>query len=165
MTSLFCLAISCSLCITLCSTLSVGSCLGSLSVYALEDHVIVSCAMPSITYTLRYAPPELTYNSHATCRYVTNNTRISFQEETKLNMEAEEEKTYLQQRRASQEGASSSASSSSGAAGSHPGSAGATSNGPSFHFICECFFLTAKGLHLGLSKAITESADVARVSS
>jgi len=36
---------------------------------------------------------------------VTNNTRISFQEETKLNMEAEEEKTYMQQRRASQEGA------------------------------------------------------------
>ncbi len=82
-------------------------------------------------------------------------------------MEAEEEKIYLQQRRASQEGASSSASTSapSGAAGSRPGSAGAAGNGPSYHFICECFFLTAKGLHLGLSKAITESADVARVSS
>jgi hypothetical protein len=96
---------------------------------------------------------------------VTNNTRISFQEETKLNMEAEEEKTYMQQRRASQEGASSSASTSAGVAGSRPGSAGAAGNGPSYHFICECFFLTAKGLHLGLSKAITESAEVARVSS
>lgn len=94
--------------------------------------------------------------------YVTNSTRISFQEETKLNMEAEEEKTYLQQRRASQEGASSSASGSAGATGSCPGSAGAAGNGPSYHFICECFFLTAKGLHLGLSKAITESAEVAR---
>ena len=117
--------------------------------------MIISCAPTPMAYVLSLVLPALRYSIHTICRYVTNNTRISFQEETKLNMEAEEEKTYLQQRRASQEGASSSASSSAGAAG----------NGPSYHFICECFFLTAKGLHLGLSKAITESADVARVSS
>ena len=139
--------------------------MGSVSICDLQDHVIISCALPSMVYTLSPVLPVLTYSNHTVCRYVTNNTRISFQEETKLNMEAEEEKTYLQQRRASQEGASSSASTSSGAAGSRPGSAGAAGNSPSYHFICECFFLTAKGLHLGLSKAITESAEVARVSS
>ena len=126
---------------------------------------MISCALTSVSYTLRLFLPGSTYSIHTVCRYVTNNTRISFQEETKLNMEAEEEKTYMQQRRASQEGASSSASTSSGATGSRPGSAEAAGNGPSYHFICECFFLTAKGLHLGLSKAITESAEVARVSS
>jgi len=130
----------------------------------LEDHVIISWVLPSMAYILSLVLPISMHSIHTICRYVTNNTRISFQEETKLNMEAEEEKTYLQQRRASQEGASSSASSSSGAAGSRPGSDGAAGNGPNYHFICECFFLTAKGLHLGLSKAITESADVARVS-
>ena len=126
--------------------------------------MIISCTLTSTAYTSILVLPVSMYSIHTICRYVTNSTRISFQEETKLNMEAEEEKTYLQQRRASQEGASSSASGSAGATGSRPGSAGAAGNGPSYHFICECFFLTAKGLHLGLSKAITESAEVARVS-
>lgn len=99
-----------------------------------------------------------------TCRYVTDNKRIDFQDVTKLNMEADEEKAYMEQRRASQDGASSSSPGPAGADGKRPGSAGAAGNGPSYHFICECFFLTAKGLHLGLIKTITESADVHRVS-
>ena len=96
-------------------------------------------------------------NVMLSCRYVTDNKRIDFKDVTKLNMEAAEEKRYMQERRSSQEGASS--SDQSGAAS--PGRAG---NSPSYHFICECFFLTAKSLHLGLIKAITEAAEVYKVS-
>ena len=103
---------------------------------------------------------------HAACRYITDNKRIDFKNETKLNLEAEEEKQYLEQRRTSQEGASSSGQAgavapSPGVSGNRPGSAGAS---PGYHFICESFFLTAKGLHLGLIKVITESSEVLRVS-
>ena len=70
----------------------------------------------------------------------------------------------MEQRRASQDGVSSSSPGPAGADGKRPSSAGAAGSGPSYHFICECFFLTAKGLHLGLIKTITESADVHRVS-
>ena len=102
----------------------------------------------------------------AACRYITDNKRIDFKSETKLNLEAEEEKQYLEQRRSSQEGASSSGQAgavgpSPGAASNRPGSAGAS---PGYHFICESFFLTAKALHLGLIKVITESSEVLRVS-
>ena len=91
-------------------------------------------------------------------------------------MDAEEQQTYLQQRQSSQEGASSSnqaravptspgPSRASPTLGRRPSSAGGTPGGGStYHFICECFFLTAKGLHLGLIKAITEWGEVHRVS-
>ena len=90
-------------------------------------------------------------------------------------MDAEEQRTYLQQRRSSHEGASSSnqagavptspgLSGASPSPGERPSSAGVTLGAdPSYHFICECFFLTAKGLSLGLIKALTESADIQRV--
>lgn len=100
-----------------------------------------------------------------TCRYVTSNQRISFEDTTKLNMEAEEEQNYLEQRRASQQGTSSSNSPGTAGGGSSAFGFGATAakNGPSYHFICECFFLTAKGLHLGLIKAITDATELHRV--
>lgn len=81
-------------------------------------------------------------------------------------MEAEEERTYLEQRRASQQGTSSSNSPSSAANGLHAAGNGpsAAGNAPSYHFICESFFLTAKGLHLGLVKAITDATELHRVS-
>ena len=91
-------------------------------------------------------------------------------------MDAEEQQTYLQQRRSSHDGASSSThagavpdSPSPSAAGPSPrgrpsSDGGIPGPGSSYHFICECFFLTAKGLHLGLIQAITECGDVHRVS-
>ena len=91
-------------------------------------------------------------------------------------MDAQEQQTYLQQRRSSHAGASS--SNQAGAVPSSPGplgvspspegrpsSAGATPRGGAgYHFICECFFLTAKALKLGLVKAITECAELQKVS-
>ena len=90
-------------------------------------------------------------------------------------MDAEEQRSYLQQRRSSHEGASSSNQAGavptspspagvSPSPGGRPSSAGgAPGAGSGYHFICECFFLTAKGLSLGLIKAITESSDLHRV--
>ena len=109
-------------------------------------------------------------------RYITDSKRIAFEDETKLNMDAEEQQTYLQQRQSSHAGASSSnqtgaVPSSPGPAGASPGpTAGPTSaskslkGGSGYHFICECFFLTAKSLKLGLIKAINEAAEVQKVS-
>ncbi|KAL3145548.1 hypothetical protein ABBQ32_003373 [Trebouxia sp. C0010 RCD-2024] len=106
--------------------------------------------------------------------YVTDSRRVDFQDTTKLNMHAEEQRKYLQQRRSSHEGASSSnqagavpTSPSPAGVGPSPGgrpssAGGAPGAGSGYHFICECFFLTAKGLSLGLIKAITESSDVHR---
>ena len=105
------------------------------------------------------------------CRYATDNRRIDFQDTTKLNMDLEEQQTYLQQRQSSQEGASSSnqagaipTSPGPSGAGPSPGGRSSSAAGSSYHFICECFFLTAKGLHLGLIKAITEFGEIHRVS-
>ena len=80
------------------------------------------------------------------CRYIhTNGRGLEFHEETKLNMETEEEKTLAERRRSSA-AASSSDSSSKG-----------------HHFICEAFFLTAKTLHLGAVKAMQVSDQEAEV--
>ena len=40
---------------------------------------------------------------------------------------------------------------------------GASASTPAYHFICECFFLTAKGLHLGFVKAVQDLYSIARV--
>ena len=74
-------------------------------------------------------------------RYVSAGRRIDFKEETKLAVDAEEQRAVLE-RQASHSGAST----------------------PSYHFICEAFFLTAKGLHLGLVKMIQDLYNLARVS-
>ena len=68
----------------------------------------------------------------ALCSYATQNQRLDLQEQTKLNLEAEEQ-AQLQERQASHSQASS---------------------GP--HFICETFFLTARALHLGYVKIIAD---------
>lgn len=78
-------------------------------------------------------------------------------------MEAEEEQKYLEQRRESQQGTSSSNSPSPAASGTNSSGSAAAKGGHSYHFICECFFLTAKGLHLGLIKAITDATELHRV--
>ena len=80
------------------------------------------------------------------CRYIhTNGRGLSFQDETKLNMDTEEENTLAERRRSSAD-----ASSSGGSSSSH-------------HFICEAFFLTAKTLHLGAVKAMQVSDQEAEV--
>ena len=68
------------------------------------------------------------------CRYVTNNSRLSFAEDAKLAADFEEQRRLLAERAAS----------------------GASAGSPSYHFICDCFFLTAKGLHLGLVKLLSD---------
>ena len=40
---------------------------------------------------------------------------------------------------------------------------GSDASTPSYHFICEAFFLTARGLHLGLVKMIQDLYNIARV--
>ena len=80
------------------------------------------------------------------CRYIhTNGRGLNFQEETKLNMDTEEEKALAERRRSS-----AAASSSDGSSRGH-------------HFICEAFFLTAKTLHLGAGKAMQVSDQEAEV--
>ena len=80
------------------------------------------------------------------CRYIhTNGRGLDFHEETKLNMNTEEEKALAERRRSS-----AAASSSGGSSRGH-------------HFICEAFFLTAKTLHLGAVKAMQVSDQEADV--
>lgn len=68
--------------------------------------------------------------------------RIDHREDTKLAVDAEEQGALLERMR-------------SGATASTTGS---------YHFICECFFLTAKGLHLGFVKTVQDLYNLARVS-
>lgn len=82
----------------------------------------------------------------AFCRYIhTNGRGLDFHEETKLNMDTEEEKALAERRHSS-----AAASSSGGSSRGH-------------HFICEAFFLTAKTLHLGAVKAMQVSDQEAEV--
>ena len=76
------------------------------------------------------------------CSYVTGSTRIDHKEDTKLAVDAEEQEALLERMRS-----------------------GAAASTPTYHFICECFFLTAKGLHLGFVKAVQDLYSIARVSS
>ena len=73
-------------------------------------------------------------------RYVMRSKRIDYKDDTKLAVDAEEQRA-VQERLSSGDAAST----------------------PSYHFICECFFLTAKGLHLGLIKMIQDLYNLARV--
>ena len=77
---------------------------------------------------------------HLRCRYVSTGRRLDFKDETKLAVDAEEQRAVLE-RQASNQAAST----------------------PSYHFICEAFFMTAKGLHLGLVKMIQDQYNLARV--
>ncbi|KAK9840736.1 hypothetical protein WJX81_001139 [Elliptochloris bilobata] len=65
-------------------------------------------------------------------RYVMHKGRLSFEEDAKLAADFDEQRRLLAKHAAS----------------------GSTAGLPSYHFICECFFLTAKGLHLGLVKLL-----------
>ncbi len=76
------------------------------------------------------------------CSYVTGSRRIDHREDTKLAVDAEEQEALVERMRS-----------------------GAAASTPAYHFICECFFLTAKGLHLGFVKAIQDLYSIARVSS
>ena len=71
---------------------------------------------------------------------MTANPRLDLREETKLAVDAEEQRAVLE-RLASGAGAST----------------------PPYHFICEAFFLAARGLHLGLVKVIQDLYNIARV--
>ena len=75
------------------------------------------------------------------CSYVTGSRRIDHKEDTKLAVDAEEQEALLERMRS-----------------------GASASMPAYHFICECFFLTAKGLHLGFVKAVQDLYSIARVS-
>ena len=74
------------------------------------------------------------------CSYITGSRRIDHKEDTKLAVDAEEQGALIDRMQS--------------------GSAAST---PSYHFICECFFLTARGLHLGFVKTVQDTYNVARV--
>lgn len=68
-------------------------------------------------------------------------SRLDYKEDTKLAVDAEEQRAVTERLKS-----------------------GYTASTPSYHFICECFFLTAKGLHLGIIKMIQDMYNLARVS-
>jgi len=89
-------------------------------------------------------PSNANFWKRVDARYVTASPRISFAGETRLAMNAEEETAWRERVLSSL--------SSSTSAGSPP----------EFHFICECFFMTAKALHLGVVKIMNERIEVAQ---
>lgn len=70
-----------------------------------------------------------------------SNPRISFAEDTRLNADTEEQAALAERMQS----------------GAQAGTA------PEYHFICECFFLTAKGLHLGLLRIINACYEAVQV--
>lgn len=64
--------------------------------------------------------------------------RVDFSGDTKLGVSSEEEAGWLERRKASLE-------------------AGGGGSGPGYHFIADCFFLTARALHIGVVKVMNES--------
>lgn len=74
--------------------------------------------------------------------YITGSARIDHREDTKLAVDAEEQEALVERMRS-----------------------GTAASTPSYHFICECFFLTAQGLHLGFVKTVQDTYNVARVCS
>ena len=60
--------------------------------------------------------------------------RLSFEEDAKLAADFDEQRRVLAERAAE----------------------GAAAGPANYHFVCECFFLTAKGLHLGLVKLLAD---------
>ena len=106
---------------------------------------------------------------------MTLNPCLSFASETKLAMTEQEEGAW-------RERISSSLAASSSTGGTDSGTLDGTSSGtlgsprlpsgtlgsprlpatgaagtPDYHFICECFFLTARALHLGVCKLVNDS--------
>eukprot|EP00884_Botryococcus_braunii_P021437 jgi/Botrbrau1/7978/Bobra.384_2s0006.1 len=71
-------------------------------------------------------------------RYVMQNKRLSFVEDTKMAMDAEEQRALLARANSGQEAT------------------------PSFGFTSDCFFMTSKALNLGLVKALQHLSDIAR---
>ena len=76
---------------------------------------------------------------HVTLDYVLNNDRLSFQDETRLAMASSEAEELQKKGTGEQSG--------------HP---------PPYHFICECFFMTLKALHLGTVKLINGLGNLMR---
>lgn len=72
-------------------------------------------------------------------RYVLQNTRLSFKEDTKMAMDQEEQNALLERARSGAEAT------------------------PSFGFISDCFFMTSKALNLGLIKALAHLPQLGRV--
>lgn len=69
-------------------------------------------------------------------------SRLSFTNETKLSATSEDEAAWLERLQSGQDASSSS-----------PNGGAPTRD---FHFICECFFMTLKAVHLGALKCIDE---------
>ncbi|WIA10509.1 hypothetical protein OEZ85_010698 [Tetradesmus obliquus] len=82
--------------------------------------------------------------------YVTLGSRLSFKEDTKLAATQQQETGWVQQQLEQQQQRQS--------VGSVPPTPGAVSEG-GWHFICECFFMTLKALHLGVIKVVDELTD------
>eukprot|EP00803_Ostreobium_quekettii_P005943 evm.model.scf_1775.2 EVM.evm.TU.scf_1775.2 scf_1775:13595-17142(+) len=76
---------------------------------------------------------------HLDGNYILVNKRIDFSQDTKLGLTSEEEKAVREKALADSMGQDT-----------------------TFHFICECFFLTMNSLHLGLLKVISASMNAAR---
>lgn len=74
--------------------------------------------------------------------YITGSKRIDHKEDTKLAVDAEEQEALIERM-----------------------ASGSAASAPSYHFICECFFLTARSLHLGFVKTVQDTYNVARVRS
>ncbi|CAK0786013.1 hypothetical protein CVIRNUC_009226 [Coccomyxa viridis] len=71
--------------------------------------------------------------------YITGSKRIDHKEDTKLAVDAEEQEALIERM-----------------------ASGSAASAPSYHFICECFFLTARSLHLGFVKTVQDTYNVAR---
>lgn len=76
------------------------------------------------------------------CRYVEECSRLDYADETRLHFTPQELKTYQEQLT----------------------SAPSASSQFSPHFICECYFMTAKALHMGYTMLFAYLTDYRRVS-
>jgi len=81
-------------------------------------------------------------------RYIAHNPRLDFSEDTKISATLQDDAAWRERVASSAE-----ASSSDGATANGGGSA---KRHIDYHFICECFFMTLKSLHLGLAKMVDD---------
>ncbi|KAF5841726.1 ubiquitin conjugation factor E4 [Dunaliella salina] len=81
-------------------------------------------------------------------RYVAHNPRLDFSEDTKISATLQEDAAWRERVASSAEASSSD--------GATPNGGGSSKRHIDYHFICECFFMTLKSLHLGLAKMVDD---------
>ena len=84
------------------------------------------------------------YEMSGMSRYVQGSSRLDYTEETRLHFSPEEQKAWEER--------------------VNSGGEAESLSGFSPHFICECYFMTAKALHMGFSKLFSHFSYLQRVS-